>query len=58
MSLKFVVLQSKYHASSWTKFMAIYRDLLRRIQLRQGIDKPQTPFNQKDISDYMDLKKR
>ena len=38
--------------------MTTYRELLRRLQLRAGIDKPRAPFDFRDINEYMDLKKR
>lgn len=38
--------------------MTSYNELLRRVQLRAGVDKPQAPFDFKDINEYMDDRKR
>ena len=50
--------QSKFHAGSWQKFIALYKDLLKRVQIRYGNERPKAPFDFQEVSEFMDVKKR
>lgn len=45
------------HASDWSKFVLQYKTLVRRIQVRHGIERPKTPFNLFEVNRFMDAKR-
>ncbi|CAD5120815.1 DgyrCDS9373 [Dimorphilus gyrociliatus] len=46
------------HASDWSKFTSQYKALVRRIQVRHGIERPKTPFNLSEVDRFMDAKRK
>ncbi|KAL8606431.1 hypothetical protein ACOMHN_060336 [Nucella lapillus] len=43
---------------AWPKITKDYRDQLTRIQVRQGVDKPSSPFSLVEMQDYIDKREK
>ncbi|KAK3086986.1 hypothetical protein FSP39_000065 [Pinctada imbricata] len=46
------------HYTAWNRFILEYRELVKRVQERYGVDKPSCGVELKELEAYMDLKKK
>ncbi|KAK3099265.1 hypothetical protein FSP39_001865 [Pinctada imbricata] len=47
-----------WHGSTFSKMVRDYKNMLRKCQLRHGVDRPKTPFTIHDFNEYLDMRKR
>ncbi|XP_021364043.1 uncharacterized protein LOC110457203 isoform X3 [Mizuhopecten yessoensis] len=50
--------KAKWHGTTWQKLVRDYKGTLARCQRRHGVERARTPFTFKDMSDYMDMRRR
>ncbi|XP_069129454.1 uncharacterized protein [Argopecten irradians] len=50
--------KAKWYGATWQKMVRDYKGTLARCQRRHGVERARTPFTFKDMSDYMDVRRR
>ncbi|XP_060065291.1 uncharacterized protein LOC132545613 [Ylistrum balloti] len=50
--------KAKWYGTTWQKLVRDYKGTLARCQRRHGVERARTPFTFKDMSDYMDMRRR
>lgn len=52
------VSQCVWLGSTYNKMVKDYKGMLRKCQLRHGVDRPKTPFSIQDMMEYLEMRRR
>lgn len=52
------VFQCVWLGSTYNKMVKDYKSMLRKCQLRHGVDRPKTPFSIQDMIEYLEMRRR
>ena len=53
-----LLFQCAWLGSSYNKMVKEYKSMLRKCQLRHGVDRPKTPFSIREMIEYLDMRRR